>query len=105
MDTILNNGKDIYSDDRLSFDSSFKDRVEQVRDSLRYLVSLIVDNESSVKITYNILDNLVYYRLYVSKNDLGKVIGKSGKMADSLKTILNSLSSKRKFRAVLTIEE
>jgi predicted RNA-binding protein YlqC (UPF0109 family) len=82
-----------------SFDADF------VKDRLEFVICLLVDDISSVSLTYDIFNNTVNYRLSVSKNDIGKVIGKSGKMADSLKTILNSLSSKRKFRSTLSILE
>jgi predicted RNA-binding protein YlqC (UPF0109 family) len=95
-----------YKFQTIKFDCSlFNNVAEDVKENLRQIVSLIVDDPSSISLTYDAYNNSVVYRLSVSKDDIGKVIGKSGKMADALKTILNSLSSKKKFRATLTIVE
>ena len=43
--------------------------------------------------------------LRVAKEDLGKVIGKQGKTAHAMRTILNAMATKLKKRAVLEIIE
>jgi predicted RNA-binding protein YlqC (UPF0109 family) len=43
--------------------------------------------------------------LRVAKEDLGKVIGKQGKTAKAMRTILNAMATKLKKRAVLEIIE
>ena len=45
------------------------------------------------------------YELKVDKSDLGKVIGKEGRTAKALRTILNAASTKLKKRSVLEIIE
>lgn len=41
----------------------------------------------------------------VAKSDLGKVIGKGGKMAQALRTVLNGIAAKRNVRAILELVE
>lgn len=45
------------------------------------------------------------YELKVNKSDLGKIIGKGGRTAVAIRTILNGVSTKLKVRAVLEIIE
>ncbi len=45
------------------------------------------------------------YEIYVSKTDVGKVIGKSGATARAIRTIINAVGSKLKKRVVIEIIE
>ncbi|BBO66521.1 UPF0109 protein [Desulfosarcina alkanivorans] len=50
-------------------------------------------------------DHTIVLELTVAKEDLGKVIGKQGRTAMAMRTILSAVSSKMKKRAVLEIIE
>ncbi len=77
---------------------SMKDLVETIAKSL-------VDNPDQVKVTEIEGEKTSVIELSVAKEDLGKVIGKQGKTARAIRTILSAASSKLKKRAVLEIIE
>lgn len=68
------------------------------------IVKELVDVPENVSIKVVEGETIVVYELTTDKSDLGKVIGKKGKTALALRTILTAASAKRnKKRAVLEI--
>jgi uncharacterized protein len=76
---------------------------------LKELVELIakalVDFPEQVEVNEIQGDQTTVIELKVAKEDLGKVIGKQGRTARSMRTILNAASTKLKKRSVLEILE
>lgn len=52
----------------------------------------LVDHPDEVKVTTVEKENLTVLQLSVSKDDMGKVIGKKGKIAQSIRTIIKAAS-------------
>ena len=50
-------------------------------------------------------DRLVVYELKVAKSDMGKIIGKQGKNADAIRTILKAVAGKTRKRMLLELVE
>lgn len=69
------------------------------------LAKALVDHPDQVKVTEVEGENTSVIELAVAKEDLGKVIGKQGRTARALRTILTAASAKIKKRAVLEIIE
>jgi len=69
------------------------------------IVKELVDNPSQVKITEVEGEKTTVYELRVGQGDLGKVIGKKGNTARSIRTLLTAASAKKGKRAVLEILE
>ena len=65
----------------------------------------LVDRPDEVEVDEVKGDNVTVLELKVAKDDLGKVIGKKGKTAHAIRTILNATATKLKQRAVLEIVE
>lgn len=65
----------------------------------------LVDDPDKVEINEIVGDKITVFELHVAKEDLGKVIGKQGKTAHAIRTILNATATKLKKRAVLEIIE
>jgi uncharacterized protein len=65
----------------------------------------LVDNPQEVSVSSIEGDQITVYELRVAKTDLGKVIGRKGRNALALRTIMNAVSSKAKKRAILEIVE
>jgi uncharacterized protein len=65
----------------------------------------LVDNPNEVNVSSIEGDQITVYELRVAKTDLGKVIGRKGRNALALRTIMNAVSSKAKKRAILEIVE
>ena len=61
---------------------------------LESLVKALVEDESSVKVEKEEKENSIEYRVKVAENDIGKVIGKNGKTATSVRTIMKSVMAK-----------
>lgn len=78
-------------------------------ESLRHLIEVMaksmVDSPDEVKVTVIDGQQTTVFELKVDKSDLGKIIGKAGKNAYSLRTILIGASTKLKLRTVLEILE
>ncbi len=69
------------------------------------IVKELVDNPSQVKVTEVEGEKTTVYELRVGQGDLGKVIGKKGNTARSIRTLLTAASAKKGKRAVLEILE
>lgn len=69
------------------------------------LAKALVDHPDQVKVTEVEGENTSVIELAVAKEDLGKVIGKQGRTARALRTILTAASAKIKKRAALEIIE
>jgi uncharacterized protein len=65
----------------------------------------MVDNPGEVSVSEIEGNQTTVLELKVAKNDLGKVIGKQGRNAQAIRTILSAVSAKTKKRVVLEIVE
>ena len=69
------------------------------------MVKALVDKPDEVSLREVEGEKTTVLELRVAKEDLGKVIGKQGKTAKAMRTILNAVATKLKKRAVLEIIE
>ena len=69
------------------------------------IVKSLVDELEEVKIDEVTGDKTTIFELHVAREDIGKVIGKQGKTARSIRVILSATAAKLKKRAVLEIME
>ncbi len=76
-----------------------------MKDLIEFIVKALVDYPSEVNITEITGDKITLYELRVSKSDIGKVIGKRGRTASAIRTIINAVSTKQGKRAELEIIE
>jgi predicted RNA-binding protein YlqC (UPF0109 family) len=76
-----------------------------MKELIRYIAQSLVDNPDSVDVNEIEGEQTSVIELRVAKEDLGKVIGKQGRTARAMRTILNASSTKMKKRAVLEIIE
>jgi predicted RNA-binding protein YlqC (UPF0109 family) len=76
-----------------------------MKDLLEYMVKALVDNPDNVQIEEIAGEKTIIYELRVGEGDLGKVIGKEGRMAKAIRTILTAASMKKGKRAQLEIIE
>lgn len=70
-----------------------------------FLARNLVMNPEAVEVKQNVTDDLSNFELRVHKDDLGRVIGKQGRTAKSLRTILNAAASRSQQKASLEIIE
>ncbi len=75
-----------------------------MKELLEYMVKELVDNPDDVKITEEDEDDkTVIFKLSVAEDDLGKVIGKKGRTANSLRIIMRAASAKRGKSSIVKI--
>lgn len=76
-----------------------------LRDLVEYLAKALVDEMDAVDVREVEGEHARVIELRVAQGDLGKVIGKQGRTARSIRTILNAHATKIRKRAVLEIVE
>ena len=76
-----------------------------MKELIEYIAKALVDNPDQVKVSEIEGEKTSVIELNVSKDELGKVIGKQGRTARAMRTILSAASTKVKKRAVLEIIE
>ncbi|HDP25748.1 MAG TPA: KH domain-containing protein [Deltaproteobacteria bacterium] len=76
-----------------------------MRELIEYIAKALVDNPDEVSVSEVAGEVTSVIELRVAKSDLGKVIGKEGRTARAMRTLLTAASTKIKKRAVLEIIE
>ncbi len=79
--------------------------MSELKSLIEYVSKSLVDLPDQVEVNEVIGEQTTVVELKVDKTDLGKVIGKQGRTARALRTILNAASTKLKKRSVLEIIE
>ncbi|MCA1944518.1 MAG: KH domain-containing protein [Desulfovibrio sp.] len=72
---------------------------------IEYVARSLVDNPDAVQVTVKPGDQADVIELTVAKDDLGKIIGRQGRTAKAIRTVLSGISVREKRRAVLEILE
>lgn len=73
------------------------------RDTLDFIVSYLVDNPDDIRIEESEEGRTIYYELSVHPDDVGKVIGKSGRIARALRTVVKAAAAREDRNAVVEI--
>ena len=73
-----------------------------MKDLIKYIAQALVDNTDAVEVSEVVGEQTSVIELRVAKEDLGKVIGKQGRTAKAMRTILSAASTK--LRATRRIE-
>jgi uncharacterized protein len=76
-----------------------------MKELIEFMARALVDNPDDVNVTEIVGEQSSVIELRVAREDLGKVIGKQGRTARAMRTILSAASTKLKKRAVLDIIE
>ena len=79
--------------------------MSELKDLITYVSKALVDMPDNVNVNEIVGEQTTVIELKVDKTDLGKVIGKQGRTARALRTILNAASTKLKKRSVIEIIE
>lgn len=72
---------------------------------IEHLASALVDDPSSVSVEFNQGEQTTVFELRVAKPEIGRIIGKAGRNAKAIRTILNGFATKCRRRAVVEIVE
>ena len=69
------------------------------------IAKALVDDPNQVKATEELEDEATVIKLTVAKEDMGRIIGKEGRTAKAIRTLLNAVSTKDNKKAILKIVE
>jgi uncharacterized protein len=76
-----------------------------MKELLQFLAQSLVNHPEQVEVKETQGDNASVLELKVAKEDLGRIIGKQGRTAKSIRTILNAAASRTNRKVVLDIIE
>lgn len=76
---------------------------DSIKELIDYIAKSLVDNTDKVEISEISGAQTNVIELKVAKEDVGKIIGKSGRTADAIRTILNCCAAKSNKRYILHI--
>jgi predicted RNA-binding protein YlqC (UPF0109 family) len=79
--------------------------VNELKELIEYIVKALVDNPEKVEVKEISGEKSIIYELKVGEGDLGKVIGKEGRTAKAVRTIITAAAMKQGKRTVLEILE
>ncbi len=72
---------------------------------VKYVAESLVDNPSEVKVKQVEGDKTIVLELSVARVDMGKVIGKQGRIAKAIRTVVKAASAKSRKKYVVEIVE
>ncbi|MFL2634902.1 MAG: KH domain-containing protein [Dehalococcoidia bacterium] len=75
-----------------------------MKDFVNYIAKSLVDNPDEVEVEEEVVGNRLIIHLTVSDDDKGKVIGRNGMIANSIRSLLDIAGKKAGVRVSLSIE-
>jgi uncharacterized protein len=76
-----------------------------MKELVQYLAKSLVNDPSAVEVKVTEREDAAVFELKVAKEDLGRVIGRQGRTAKSIRTLLNAAASKSSRKVILEIVE
>ncbi|WP_080849201.1 KH domain-containing protein [Cytobacillus gottheilii] len=76
-----------------------------MKELIETIVKPLVDFPDEVQVDVLEEDNRITYQLSVNKNDMGKVIGKQGRVAKAIRTVVYAAGSSQQKKIYLEIRE
>ncbi|HUW24047.1 MAG TPA: KH domain-containing protein [Patescibacteria group bacterium] len=75
-----------------------------MKDFLKKLVSFVTDQPEKITIDEKIEDGLTIYTIFAPEEEVGKIIGKGGKVINALRTLCRLKATKEQQRIVIKVE-
>lgn len=76
---------------------------ETMKDLVEVIAKALVDNPDEVVVTETEKEDAIYVELKVGASDMGKVIGKQGRIAKAIRTVVKAASSKVNKKIIVDI--
>jgi predicted RNA-binding protein YlqC (UPF0109 family) len=77
----------------------------KVKDLIEFIACSLVDDPTQVEVTQVRKGPVVNLRLHVAKEDMGRVIGKGGRVANAMRSLLRVAAAREGKRASLDVED
>ena len=74
-----------------------------MKDLIEFIATSLVDDPTQVRITQSARGHSVTFRLQVAKEDMGRVIGRNGRVANAIRTLLNVAAAREGKQASLDV--
>jgi hypothetical protein len=74
-----------------------------MKELIEFMARAIVDYPDEVEVTEEDTEDEIVFHLMVAESDMGKVIGKQGRIANAMRTLLKVAAIRKGARAVLEI--
>ena len=74
-----------------------------MKEILEYIAKSLVDNPDAVVVTEETKEDTLVRKLQVAQSDMGKVIGKSGRIAKAIRQVLNAAAARDKIKVIVDI--
>jgi uncharacterized protein len=74
-------------------------------DLIEFIARSLVDDPTQVKVSQGRRGSEISIRLQVAKEDMGRVIGKGGRVANAMRTLLNVAATRSGKQATLDVED
>jgi len=75
-----------------------------MKELVEYVAANLVDNPAAVQVTEHRERDRIIVRLVVDPEDMGRVIGKEGRIAQAIRTLMKVAAAQRGAQALLVIE-
>jgi len=70
--------------------------LERLNDLINFIIKELVEKKEEVHIEYDVLDNNITFKVSVAKGEMGKIIGKNGLTANSIRGVMQAAGVKDK---------
>ncbi len=74
-----------------------------MKELIEFMARAIVDYPDEVEVTEEEMEDQIVFHLKVAESDMGKVIGKQGRIANTMRTLLKVAAIRRETKAILEI--
>ncbi|MCJ8342824.1 MAG: KH domain-containing protein [Cetobacterium sp.] len=68
--------------------------MEKLEKLLSYVIKQLVDKHEDIRITYDLIDDTVTFKVNVAQGEMGKVIGKNGLTANAIRGVMQAAGVK-----------
>ncbi|MBR8700659.1 hypothetical protein IX317_001048 [Fusobacterium sp. DD29] len=70
--------------------------MEKLEKLINYIINELIDNHSETRITYDVVDDTIIFKVSVAKGEMGKIIGKNGLTANAIRGVMQAAGVKDK---------
>ena len=78
--------------------------MKHMKELVEVIAKALVDNPDEVAVTESVKDDEIVLELTVAPSDMGKVIGKQGRIAKAIRSVVKAAASKEDKKAIVEIQ-
>ncbi len=74
-----------------------------MKELVEVIAKSLVDNPDEVSVTENVKERVIVLELHVAQSDMGKVIGKQGRIAKAIRSVVKAAASREDKKVIVEI--